>query len=129
MTQLAAMPPSWPQFAAPDPAAASPPPRTAPMIECVVDTGAPKAVARLSQMAAASSAAVISQMKRSGSVTASGRMMPFWMVETTSPPAMSAPAASNTAAMISAPTIDIAFDPTAGPTLLATSLAPMFMAM
>ncbi len=99
------------------------------MIEWVVDTGAPKAVAMFSHTAAASNAAVISQMKRSGSVTASGRMMPFWMVETTSPPAISAPAASNTAAMISAPTIDSAFEPTAGPTLLATSLAPMFIAM
>ena len=56
-------------------------------------------------------------------------MMPFWIVDTTSPPAISAPAASNTAAIINAPTIETAFDPTAGPRLLATSLAPMFIAM
>jgi hypothetical protein len=55
--------------------------------------------------------------------------MPLEMVVTTSPPAISAPAASNTAAITKAPAIVSAFDPTAGPTLLATSLAPMFMAM
>ena len=71
----------------------------------------------------------MSQMKRSVSPMAAGLMMPFWIVATTSPPATRAPAISNTEAMISAPTIEMAFDPTAGPTLLATSLAPMFMAM
>ena len=41
--------------------------------------------------------------------------MPFWIVATTSPPAISAPATSNTIASSSAPTIEIARDPTAGP--------------
>ena len=56
-------------------------------------------------------------------------MMPFLIVLTTSPPAISAPAASNIAAIAIAPASVRAFDPTAGPTLLATSLAPMFIAM
>ena len=56
-------------------------------------------------------------------------MIPFLIVPTTSPPAMIAPEASKIAAMIIAPVSVIAFDPTAGPTLLATSFAPMFSAM
>ena len=58
-----------------------------------------------------------------------GSMMPFFTVLTTSPPAMIAPAASKKAAMAIAVVRVIANDPTAGPTLFATSLAPMFMAM
>ena len=111
------------------PAAATPAPSTAPTIECVVDTGAPTAVAMFNHSAAASKAASISQMKVSVSSISSGRMMPLRMVLTTSPPAMNAPAASQTAAMTSAPTRLRAREPTAGPTLLATSLAPMFIAM
>ncbi len=55
--------------------------------------------------------------------------MPFLMVCTTSPPAIKAPPPSKTAAMTIAPPIVSAFDPTAGPTLLATSFAPMFIAI
>ena len=43
--------------------------------------------------------------------------------------AISAPAISKVAAIMMAPVIEIAREPTAGPTLLATSLAPIFMAM
>ena len=106
-----------------------PAPSTAPTIECVVDTGAPTAVARLSQSAPASSAASMIHTKVSESLIRSGLMMPLRMVPTTSPPAISAPAASKTAAMTSAPASVNALEPTAGPTLLATSLAPMFIAM
>ena len=51
------------------------------------------------------------------------------MVPTTSPPATMAPMASNTAATRMAQPMARAPEPTAGPMLLATSLAPMFMAM
>jgi hypothetical protein len=129
ITQLATIPLSVPQLAACVPPAAMPAPSTAPMIECVVDTGAPDAVATLSQIAPASKAAVITQMKRSVSAIAAGSMIPFCTVATTSPPAIKAPAISKTAAMMIAPVIEIAREPTAGPTLLATSLAPMFIAM
>ena len=118
-----------PQLAMPIPPAAMPAPRTPPTIEWVVDTGAPIAVARFSHRAPASSAAIISQMNASLSPIFDGSMMPFLIVLTTSPPAISAPAASNTAAIAIAPARVRAFDPTAGPTLLATSLAPMFIAM
>ncbi len=80
-------------------------------------------------MAPASTAPVISQMKLRGSPTISGLMMPPLMVLMTSPPAIRAPADSKIAAMMIAPVIVNAPDPTEGPTLLATSLAPMFMAM
>ena len=80
-------------------------------------------------MAAETRAAIIAEMKTLGSETATGSMMPLEMVETTSPPAISAPALSKTAAMASATPSVIACDPTAGPTLLATSLAPMLSAM
>jgi hypothetical protein len=75
------------------------------------------------------SAAIMAQTKVAGSATFAGSMMPLEMVETTSPPAMMAPAVSNTAAMTSAANRVIALAPTAGPTLLATSLAPMLSAM
>ena len=51
------------------------------------------------------------------------------IVVTTSPPAISAPEVSKIAAMINAPVRVRARDPTAGPTLLATSLAPMLSAI
>ena len=129
MIQLAAIEPMVPQLATPQPPAATPAPRTPPTMEWVVDTGAPEAVAILSQMAPASSAASISQTKTSELATALGAMMPPRMVDTTSPPAISAPAASKMAAMTRAPPRLRAREPTAGPTLLATSLAPMFKAM
>jgi hypothetical protein len=71
----------------------------------------------------------MAQMNTWVSGTRLGSMMPFLIVETTSPPAMIAPAASNTAAMTSAPKRVSARAPTAGPTLFATSLAPMLSAI
>ena len=123
------MAPMVPQLTSPHPPAAIPAPITAPMIECVVETGAPSDVATLSHTAPASSAANISQMKRSGSSIAAGLMMPPLTVSTTSPPATTAPSASKTAAMRMAQPRVITPEPTAGPRLLATSLAPIFMAM
>jgi hypothetical protein len=63
-----------------------------------------------------------------GSVTPDASIMPPLIVFTTSPPAMIAHPASNIAAMMIAPPIVIAFDPTAGHMLLATSLAPILIA-
>ena len=123
------MAPIFPQLAMPIPPAAIPAPSTPPTIECVVETGAPRAVAMFSQMAPASNAAIISHIKVSVSVICAGSMMPFLIVLTTSPPASNAPDASKIAAIMMAPVSVNAFEPTAGPTLLATSLAPMFIAM
>src|SRR6056297_2659988 len=129
MTQLAAMAPIVGQFTAAKPAAAMPAPITPPTTECVVDTGAPTYVARLTQSAAEISAAIIAQVKTRNSETPAGSMIPLEMVDTTSPPAKSAPALSHIAAMTIAPPMVRALAPTAGPMLLATSLAPMFSAM
>ena len=79
--------------------------------------------------APASSAAIMSQIKISVSLIKAGSMMPFLMVPTTSPPAIRAPDASKMAAIKIAPVSVSAREPTAGPTLLATSLAPIFIAM
>src|SRR5688572_425264 len=98
ITQLITIAPMVSQLTRPQPPAAMPEPMTAPMMECVVDTGAPSAVARLSQSAPASSAENITQAKSAGSVMALASMMPPLMVPTTSPPATMAPSASNTAA-------------------------------
>ena len=129
ITQDAAIVPTTPQSAMPQPPAATPAPRTPPTMECVVETGAPTAVAKFSHKAAASSPAIMIQMNVPVSPICAGSMIPLLIVPTTSPPAISAPDASNTAAMMIAPVRVIACDPTAGPTLLATSLAPMFSAM
>ncbi len=129
ITQLITMAPMVSQFTRPQPPAAMPAPMTAPMMECVVETGAPRAVARLSQSAPASKAANMTQANNAGSAMASASMMPPLMVPTTSPPATMAPSASNTAATTMAQPMVRAPEPTAGPMLLATSLAPMFMAM
>src|SRR5690606_5985288 len=129
ITQLITMAPMVSQFTSPQPPAAIPAPMTAPMIECVVDTGAPTAVARLSQSAPASNAANITQANVVASPICAGSMMPPLMVPTTSPPATMAPSASNTAATTMAQPMVMAPEPTDGPMLLATSLAPMFMAM
>ena len=59
ITQLAAMAPIMPQLIAPKPAAAIPAPMTPPTTECVVETGAPIQVARLTHSAEASKAAII----------------------------------------------------------------------
>ncbi|MNN04688.1 hypothetical protein D3C81_1174180 [compost metagenome] len=61
-------------------------PITAPMIEWVVDTGQPLAVATSSQVPAASSADIMPSTIRSGEMT-SASTMPFLMVSVTSPPA------------------------------------------
>ena len=58
-----------------------------------------------------------------------GDIIPFDTVLTTSPPASNAPALSHTAAITTATPTEITFPPTAGPILLATSLAPIFNAM
>ena len=121
--------PIIPQLTMPNPAAAIPAPMTPPTMECVVDTGAPTQVAKLIQSAAANRADIITQMKILVSGIRLGSMMPLEMVCTTSPPAMKAPADSKMAAMTSAPTMVSDLAPNAGPTLLATSLAPMLSAM
>ena len=111
------------------PTAASPAPSTPPTMACVVDTGAPKYVARCTHSAEASSADIMIHTNVSAFGTRAGSMMPLEIVSTTSLPAISAPAHSKTAAMMSAPDMVSARAPTAGPTLLATSLAPMVSAM
>ena len=86
-------------------------------------------VARLIQSAAANNAAIIANTKARGSAIWNGSMISLATVVTTSPPAINAPAVSKIAAMISAPAMVSALEPTAGATLLATSLAPMLSAM
>ena len=117
------------QFTAAKPAAAIPAPITPPTTECVVETGAPTHVAKLTHSADEIRAAIIAQMKISLSDTEDGSMIPLEIVETTSPPASNAPAVSHTAAIAIAPPIVRAFAPTAGPMLFATSFAPMFTAI
>src|SRR5690554_1672642 len=129
ITQLAAILPITLQSAIPQPPAAMPAPSTPPTMECVVDTGAPSQVARFSHRAPASNAAVISQTNVWVSPTLVGSIIPFLIVETTSPPAIIAPEASKTAASSTAAPSDSAPEPTAGPTLFATSLAPILIAM
>ena len=129
MIQLAAIAPMVAQLTSWKPTAAMPAPMTPPTTACVVDTGAPTNVARLTQMAEEISAAIMALMKMPVSVTRLGSIMPLEIVATTSPPAISAPALSNMAAMSRAPNMVRAREPTAGPTLLATSLAPMLSAM
>ena len=129
ITQLEAIAPILLQLAISQPPAAIPAPNTPPTMECVVETGAPTAVARLSHNAPANRAAIISQIKVSLSPINAGSMIPFLIVLTTSPPATSAPAASKMTAITIAPVSVNALEPTAGPTLLATSLAPIFIAI
>src|SRR5690606_37559258 len=129
MTQLEAIAAMTGQLTMAHPEEAMPAPMTPPTMECVVETGAPSQVAMFSQMAAPSRAPVMTQTKTLASPMVSGSMMPFLTVLTTLPPAMIAPAASNVAAMTMAVVNVIASEPTAGPTLLATSLAPMLIAM
>ena len=76
------------------PTAAIPAPITPPTTACVVDTGAPTTVARLTQSAAETSAAIIAQTNVLVSATCEGSMIPLEIVATTSPPASSAPALS-----------------------------------
>ena len=129
ITQLAAIAAMVGQLTAASPVAAMPDPMTPPTMAWVVETGAPIQVARLSHRAAASRAASMAVMKMPISAIGVGSMIPLAMVETTSPPAITAPAVLPTAAMSRAPNMVMAREPTAGPMLLATSLAPMFSAM
>ena len=129
MNQLAAIFAIVPQFTALKPAAATPAPITPPTTECVVETGAPIQVARLTHNAADNNAAIIAQIKVADDCIVLGSTIPFAMVETTSPPAIKAPALSNIIAIAMAPARVREFAPTAGPILLATSFAPMLMAM
>lgn len=69
-------------------------------MEWVVETGAPRMVARFSHRAPASRAEVISRIRLWASSSGDGVMIPLEMVLTTSPPASRAPAVSQTAAMI-----------------------------
>ena len=112
-----------------NPAAAMPAPITPPTMEWVVETGAFSKVARLIHSAAANNALNIKARKVATSIASPGEMIPFETVLTTSPPARMAPALSQTAAIRTAmPTVRTR-PPTAGPILLATSLAPMFSAI
>src|SRR6056300_148724 len=129
ITQLAAIFDMVPQSTAPKPAAAMPAPITPPTTEWVVDTGAPTHVAILTHNAADSRAAIIAQINTSTDCMLDGAMMPLAMVDTTSPPAINAPALSNMAAIAMAPAMVRAFAPTAGPILFATSFAPIFSAI
>ena len=129
ITQDAAIAPIVSQLTAPNPAAAIPAPITPPTTEWVVDTGAPTYVARFTHNAADRRAAIMAQTKVDASPMLSGAMMPLAIVLTTSPPAINAPADSNTTAIAIAPPMVNAFAPTAGPMLLATSFAPMLRAM
>src|SRR5690606_23706996 len=63
MTQLAAIAPMVGQFTMAKPADTMPEPTTPPTTACVVDTGAPINVARLTHRADASSAAIMTMMK------------------------------------------------------------------
>ena len=129
ITQLAAIAAIVFQLTSWNPTAAIPAPITPPTTEWVVETGAPTIVAKFTQIAAAKSAAIIAFIKILLSGTSFGSIIPLEIVETTSPPANNAPALSKTAAISSAANILMAFEPTAGPTLLATSLAPIFKAI
>src|SRR5574344_55166 len=118
-----------PQFKIEKPALAIPAPITPPTIACVVETGAPIDVAKFNQTAPARSPAVIAQINEFLSAIKFGSIIPLLIVFTTSPPAIIAPALSNIPAIIIAPVKVKAFAPTDGPTLFATSFAPIFKAM
>ena len=101
-----------------------------PMMACVVETGSPFLVANSSHNAAANSADIIIRIKskgRMGSVFKS--TMPVRMVSVTSPPAITAPLTSNTAAINKACGTDSVPAPTDVPNELATSLPPMLNAI
>src|SRR5574344_671260 len=117
------------QFNIENPALAIPAPITPPTIACVVETGAPIEVAKFNQTAPAKRPAVIAQINEFLSEIRLISIIPLFIVFTTSPPAIIAPALSNIAAIIMAPVKVNAFAPTAGPTLFATSFAPIFNAI
>ncbi len=85
-TQLATIGPMASQCTASVDTPTAAKPMTAPMIECVVETGQPFIVAIISQVPAASSADIMPSTIRSGEMT-SASTMPFLIVSVTSPPA------------------------------------------
>ena len=129
ITQLATIWPMVGQTMASKPSAAMPAPTTPPTIEWVVETGAPMMVARLTHSADDSSADIMTMMKAFVVSVASRTIRLREMVDTTSPPASRAPEASHIAAISRAPPMVRAWAPTAGPMLLATSLAPILSAI
>ena len=129
ITQLAAIAAIVPQFTIDSPATVKPAPKIPPTIECVVDTGELKKVARFIHNAAANKALSIKYLKLVTETSVPGEIIPLETVLTTSPPANKAPELSHTAAIKTAVPTVITLPPTAGPILLATSLAPIFKAM
>jgi hypothetical protein len=73
--------------------------------------------------------AIITARYEAGSGMRLGSMIHFFIVFTTSPPAMSAPLASKKAAITIAHQSVIALAQTAGPILFATSFAQIFIAI
>ena len=138
INQLATICPILPQLTELKPAATIPKPATAPTMECVVDTGIPAQVAKLSQMAAERRAADM-PMTRSAAASpsimpgkearAAGSTMPLRIVSVTWEPTRTAPANSQIPAAITAFFTERAPEPTASAMELATSLAPMFQAI
>ena len=112
-----------------NPAATMPAPTTPPTTEWVVETGARRKVAMWIHIAEASPAELMTRMKSRAERSICGLRSLEETVVTTSPPASRAPEASHTAAMASAPVMVSARPPTAGPMLLATSLAPTLSAI
>ena len=127
--QLITIVPTFGQTTILGPAAARPAHTSHPMTEWVADTGALKKVAIFIHIAAPTNVDIMINIKSDISVILFTLMISHLIVPTTSHPAMSAQLASNIAAIIIAPVRVIAFDPTAGHILFATSLAPKFMAI
>ncbi len=98
-------------------------------IEWVVETGALKYVAKLSQAAAENKAAIIININTDTLSIIFTSMIPFLTVLTTSHHAITAHNNSKTAAIIIACLSFKAPDQTAGQTLLATSFAQIFTAI
>lgn len=105
-------------------------PTMPPTIECVVETGQPILVAMSSQTAAPIRAASMMYTKSiGGSATLSRSTMPLRTVSVTSPPAITAPLTSKTAATSRACFRVSVPAPTEVPNEFATSLPPMLKAM
>ena len=105
-------------------------PTIPPIIACVVDTGRPFLVANNSHNAAAKSADIMINTKSKGcSGMLSRWTMPLRMVAVTSPPAITAPLTSNTAAISNACGTVSVPAPTEVPNELATSLPPILNAI
>lgn len=100
-----------------------------PITECVAETGLLVYVAILIQSAEPKRVASMMDMKTFGSSTHDASIIHHLIVFTTSPQAMIAHEASNIAAIMIAHPMVIAFDPTAGPILFATSFAHILRAI